>query len=368
MDERVARHAHRTTRLAALALVGVVGIALSAGCSRHAGGGADAGAAPASSAASSASAVAPAPSGAAPKAAVAHEPLEPARVPVEPSRRALARLDDDPDLAEHAEKIRAHFGGDVPSPLAVQTATLDGPRTAWLLQGAGDDPNPMVLVADEHGALVFDNDRPLVGIVPGARELALAPAAEGAVSLVFYDPPSHTLAVRTWRADGTVLADHVLLELEACDAVSALRWPDHGLVVVASRAGGARAQRLADDGLLAWGRDGVAVPTAWRAPAPVSLALDTAGSLVMVHHGHARGASGPGAADHLVAERFDPTGAMLWPKPLDLGPVARVTASSERVRLESESRGALRVLLETPKASRGPRAIELASDGTATRR
>ena len=312
------------------------------------------------------------PSGEAPAEAHAPPPREPRwhALPVIEARRArLAQLADAPSPGPGAALLRAHFGPQ-PFPLDAQSATLGEPeagagiRRALLLRGR-DDARPMVVVVDAQSHVVWSNDHPTAGLLPRVSELAIAPAPRGGTALFFYDPPVHILGARRWDEEGGLLVDFELLELPACDALSALYWPGHGWIVAAARAGETRAQLLLEAGGMAWGHEGVAIAGSGDAPdargargargEPVSLVLDTDGTFMALQRGSVTDDAGKRRDDRLLAYRYDARGAPVWDAPLDLGPMPRSLA---RVPLERPSEGTVRALL--------PRPVTLTSDGNHT--
>jgi hypothetical protein len=292
-------------------------------------------------------------------------------LPVTEARRArLAQLADDPALAPGAVLLRAHFGPQL-FPLDAQSATLGEPeagagvRRALLLRGK-DDARPMVVVVDARSRGVWSNDHPTAGLLPRVSELAIAPAPRGGTALFFYDPPVHVLGARRWDDEGGLLVDFELLDLPACDALSALYWPGRGWIVAAARVGETRAQLLLEAGGMAWGHDGVAIAASaddteadgargarGARGEPVSLVLDTDGTFMAMQRGSVTDDEGKRREDRLLAYRYDARGTPVWDAPRDLGPMPRSLA---RVPLERPSEGMVRALL--------PRPVTLASDGT----
>ena len=287
--------------------------------------------------------------------------------PTEARRARLAQLTDDPTLAPGAALLRPHFGPQ-PFPLDAQSATLGEPeagaglRRALLLRGR-DDTGPMVVVVDAQSHVVWSNDHPTAGLLPRVSELAIAPAPRGGTALFFYDPPVHVLGARRWDDEGGLLVDFELLQLPACDALSALYWPGRGWIVAAARSGETRAQLLLEAGGMAWGHEGVAIAeggdaSGFRAAGgtrgePVSLVLDTDGTFMALQRGSVEGDAGKRRDDRLLAYRYDARAAPIWDAPLDLGPMPR---SLRRVALERTSEGTVRALL--------PRPVTVTSDGT----
>jgi hypothetical protein len=125
----------------------------------------------------------------------------------------------------------------------------------------------MVLVSDA-GHLAWQKERPVAGILPPVLRLAIAPHPDGGAVLFAFVPAVNVIAARIWSDDGSPFADLQILDIDACDALSASYVPGEGYRVVASRRGGARAQLLHEDGTLAWPRQGVDVADAgaWLTP------------------------------------------------------------------------------------------------------
>jgi hypothetical protein len=270
----------------------------------------------------------------------------------------VRRLSDDPALARHRDALTAHFGMALPFPLEVQTAALPGARRAMLILGPPEAREPLILVTDAGGATSWIKERPLAGIVPGVRELALLGGPEGGVSLAFCDPAGKLGALRQWDADGGIVADYEVLDLTSCDAISALHWPGQGFVVAASGAAPARAQLLDGSGRRAWGRAGLELPWKPAAGAPVTIAPDTDATVVLLQVGAAGEPGGRPGAPAAMAMRFDVHGTALWPRPIAVGRPSAPPAA--RLVVRATGAGALRVELAPGPA---PRAVELTPEG-----
>ena len=257
---------------------------------------------------------------------------------VEVRRTTLRRLAEDRALGPHEAVLKEHFGDPISFPLAVQAGALPGGGRALLFQRDGKDHSPFILVHDAAGQSLWTKERPLAGIVPGVTEMVLIPTAKGDVLLSWYDPPTKIVAARHWDARGSILVDFPLVHADTCAALSGVHWPSRGFVVAAATAGAARVQLLTDAGTLAFaGEDGVALPWASRADAPVSIASDAGQAVTFFQAGYA-GTAKPGAPpDHLLAARFDAHGKALWAKPLVVGPVPG--AAGDRVALTTSSDG-----------------------------
>jgi hypothetical protein len=254
----------------------------------------------------------------APEAAeIAGQPLE----AVEPRRAIVARIADDRTLAAHEAALRAHFGDALPVPLAAQIAPLAGDRRAVLVYGPPPSPQPIVLVLDAKGEVLWTKDRALAGTRQLATDLVIAPGPNGGVAMLWYDTPTRIAALRRWGARGEVVGDFELAEIdEGCDALSGLYWPGRGWVVAASRLGAARAQLLDENGRRAWGPGGNELPWVSRASAPVSIAVDADTSVMFFQVGDVRREGGKVAADRVLGARFDVLGTATWARPIDLGP------------------------------------------------
>jgi hypothetical protein len=273
-------------------------------------------------------------------------PLETSALPAaaaEPKRTRIGRIEDDRALVPHRDVIRAHWKGDVPSPLELQSVALTGGRRAVLLYGRPKHRDPLILALDPQGALLWTKERPLAGIAPEVSEMVIAPGPEGEVALLWFDTPTRLVALRKWAADGSILADFELLDGGPCEALSAMYWPGRGWVVVASQDGAARAQLLDEGGQLAWGDRGLGLPWSSRASAPASIAPDTDGSVMLFQIGQAEGATGK-RGDRLLVARYNAPGAALWTRPVDLG-AAPPGAAQARIAAARVADGVVRVAL-----------------------
>lgn len=278
----------------------------------------------------------------------------PAAAPAAEARRSrVQRLADTPLLAPHRDALTAHYGEKPPLPLDLQVAALPGGRQALLILGPPEAREPLVLVLDPGGARAWTKERPLAGIVPGVRELAILGAPEGGVALALCDPEGTRVAMRHWDAAGGIFADYELVEVEGCAALSAVHWPGQGFVAAAAGGHGAWAQRLDSNGGRAWGRAGLRLP--WRSAedAPVTIA-PTGDAVVLLQAGapEAEGAR-PGATS-ILAMRYDPRGNALWRAPVTVG--AAPAQAGARVVATPARSGAVRVQI-------GGRVIELSAEG-----
>ena len=311
--------------LAALASLGA--------CARNSANGADAGgdalallgveaSAPSSASASSASG-APSSSGAVAGDIDAGPSLAPGPSG-EAARAEVPRLDADA-LATQLELVKKHFGA-AAGPFVLQRTGATAGRH-MVLVSSRDESDPMLLAFDGD-KLLWSKERPTAGMIPPTVNLALTAHPAGGATLFAYDVPTKIVAARVWEADGAPFADFQVMKVDACDDLSAARWPTRGWVVTCAWLGGARAQLLREDGTMAWRRDGVDVGAAWRTPAPLSIGFDGPDGVFLVQYGDVR--PGP-PGDHVVATRYDAKGRPTWAAPLDLGPVTRVARTREHV-------------------------------------
>jgi hypothetical protein len=282
--------------------------------------------------------------------------------PIEPVEAKVThpkKLDDDRALAAAKEALEKHFGGKLPARLAVQSTELTtGHHRAVLVFDESKpvaESAPFVIVADEDGKTLWTRERPVAGIMPPIGPFAIAAGPKGRVSLAACDPPTSQVAIRLWDEDGAPFADFAAMDMDVCDAVSLLYWPKRGWVVVAAKAGSTRAQLLTDEGTLAWGR-GLELAARPKVAWPVTLASDEKDSFVVVQRVPAEQ---KGAADHVLAFRYDVKAKPLWTQAVDLGETR--APAGERIPIARPRSGLLRVTL-------GAVDVELTSDGAATRR
>jgi hypothetical protein len=332
---------------------------LLAGCSKPTSGAPDGGAAPLTDAGASAaipveappppsasgSADAPPPTSARSESALAANLPLPA---AEPRRASLHRLDEERALLPHDAALRAHFGGTLPSPLELQTALLPGDRRAFLAYGEPRLRNPILLVTSPRGELFWTKDRPLAGTRQVVTEMVVAPGPDSQVTLLWCDIPTQVVGLRAWAADGTILADFEVVEVDVCEALSGLYWPGHGWIAVASQHGAARAQLLDERGLRAWGPKGITLPWTARPSSPVSIAVDAEGSVMLFQVGDLPRPEGV-SPDRALAMRYDGEGAARWERPLDLGAApARDPRAAPRLTATPAEPGKVRVSLGAP--------------------
>ena len=173
----------------------------------------------------------------------------------------------------------------------------------------------MVFLLDAAGTLVWAKDHPLGGVKPGVSEPSLAAGPDGHVCLAWCNASTDSVALRRWAEDGGAFADYDALHVDACDALSVLYWPRHGWLLAVAWHGGATLQLVTLNGGHAFGNDGMRLPWMYRAPAPVSLALDTPDSLLLFRLGQS---GDEGSSEYVFASRFSPEGRSMWPGPLSL--------------------------------------------------
>ena len=356
--------------------VGVVAIAFagSFGCSRSGstadGGTADAGEAPSSSAAPSSSPSAAAPAEAAADSAKLddtadaapsarrRDPSAPASAGLEARRSIVTHIESDPILSANADALRKQHGGAIPASLAVQATDLGADRRRAIVVASerrdGTLENPMLFVVDEHGAVLWSKERPVAGIKPPVGPLAVAAGPHGRFAMAVCDPPTSTVALRLWDADGSPFADFAVLETKACDAISLLYWPQHGWLVALAAGAETRVQLVTENGGSAWGV-GRVLGARFRTIAPVTLAADSPTSFVLVQYSQSPGVDRD--VDHAVAFRYDDKAQPLWPAPVDLGAVRRIAPGQERITLSKTSDGVLRAQLA------GNVTVEIRSNG-----
>jgi hypothetical protein len=272
----------------------------------------------------------------------------------EARRISLRRIVEERALIPHEGLIRQHFGGEIPSPLEFQAAPLPGERRAFLLYGEPRRREPFLLVLGAAGQaaghpqtpaeVLWTKERPLAGTRQVVTEMAVAGGPHGEVSLIWCDIPTQVVGLRKWSAEGVVLADFEVIEVDVCDALSALYWPRRGWVAVASQHGAARAELLDEQGKRVWGPKGIDLPWSARPSAPASIVVDSEATVVLLQVGDLRRGEGV-APDRVLAMRFDTLGTPLWDRPLDLGP-APGTGPTRIVATRTEP-GKVRVSLGT---------------------
>lgn len=287
------------------------------------------------------------------------------RAIVRARRLTLRSLADDPSLRPLVPLAQAQIGEGV---VKVQVLNMPGDRRAVLVQGSDAD-RPFLGVLDGSGAVLWSKDKPLAGIRSGSTELAIVSGKRGDVMLAWYDKPTRYVALRRWDALGHAVGDFTLLEVESCEAVSALYWPSRGIVVAASTPGAARIQLLDEHGIMPWGGRGVSLSWASTAGARVSIAPDTGSSFIVAQVGYPKEGPLPASPDKLFAMRYamSPPGEggaaedplppkTLWERPVDLGPLAAPFGAPE---CEPASSGWVRVTIATGK---GKKVVEVSAD------
>lgn len=348
---------------------------LIAACARpadkaDASAGAPAPASSSASAAAPASAPAPEPAPAPAPASAAAPPASAARTRhsavassgLEARRSSVSRIEAEPVLSANADALRKQHGGALPASLAVQATDLGPDLRRIFLVGAerkdGTLEAPMVLVVDEKGALVWSKDRPAAGIKPPIGPSAVSAGPHGRFALAVCDPPTGSVALRLWDADGSPFADFQALETKSCDALSLLYWQGHGWLVALAAGADTRLQLVTDAGALAWG-PGRVLGARFRTIAPVTLATDSPSSFVLVQYSQSPGVDRD--VDHAVAFRYDDHAQPLWAAPSDLGAVRRIAPGQERITLLKTSDGVLRAQLA------GGVTVEIRSNGETRR-
>ena len=228
-------------------------------------------------------------------------------------------------LVQSAGELKEQFGDAATTPLQVQEAQLENARRAVLIsppaKDAGNAP-PLLLVLDERGTVLWTKPRPFAGTRKGIVHYTVTAHARGGVAVVWHDTASHVAALRMWDAEGMILADFQLLEVEQCDTLSAVYWPGVGHLVTVGKEGTTQMQLLGANGALQLGREGrVLSPVPWGTPgatraSPVSLVVETGGATAFFY-ASAKGGQG----DDVRAVRFDKKGDAVWKEPLIVGDV-----------------------------------------------
>jgi hypothetical protein len=281
---------------------------------------------------------------------------------LEARRSVVTRVEADPILSANIEALRKQHAGASPASLAVQATELGADRRRLVLAAAerknGTVEKPMILVVDERGSLVWANDRPTAGITPPIGPIAIAAGPHGRFALAACDPPSSSVALRLWDADGSPFADFQALETKACDAITLLYWPGHGWLIAIAAGSETRVQRVTETGGLAWG-PGRVLGARFRTAAPASLGADSSSSFLLVQYSQSPGIDR--GVDHAIAFRYDECGRALWPTPTDLGAVRRVAPGQERIALSRTGDGVMRAALA------GGSTVEIRSNGETRR-
>jgi hypothetical protein len=304
----------------------------------------------------------------APKSPAVFDALAPAILAadlrVEARRGLLTR--PEPLLEPHRAMLEKHFGGPVPFPLAFQVVSAGAGRSAVLLQATSGEARPLAFLLDAAGSLVWTKDHPIGGVKPGVSEPSLAAGPDGHVCLAWCNASTDSVALRRWAEDGGAFADYDAFHVDACDALSVLYWPGRGWVLAVANRTGATLQLVTENAGHALGNDGIFLPWLFRAPAPVSLALDTMDSLLLFRLGQS---GGEGSTEYVFASRFSPEGKQMWPGPLSVKRLTtRMHDPSARVVLGPGSNGAIRAMLPASATGGEAVSVEVASDGAVTRR
>jgi hypothetical protein len=273
----------------------------------------------------------------------------------EASRDTFARLEDDPLLQSHLAVLRAHFGAETRGPFEVQRVDLAGGAKA-LLVALRNDAQPLVLVVDRD-RLLWAKERPVAGITPPVKHLALAPRPDGGVAVFGWVEALGLVMARMWADDSYPFGDFEVFYPAACDSLSAAHAMGFGWVVVCGTRGGARAARMREDGTEALARSGLPVG-ATSAVGPVSLAFDTPETFVLVQRAAAVG------GERVLAFRYDAQGNDLWRNPLELPGLGLARDTEERIALKSLEDGGARAEPLRGRAIRGKPCV-IHSDGSA---
>lgn len=282
---------------------------------------------------------------------------------LEARRSIVTHIEADPFLSANADALRKQHGGAIPASIAVQATDVGPDRRRAIIAGGerkdGTLESPMLFIVDERGAVQWSKERPVAGIKAPVGALAIAAGPHGRFALAACDPPTSSVALRLWDADGSPFADFQALETKACDALSLLYWPQHGWLIAIAAGPDTRVQLVSDTGALSWGA-GKVLGARFRTIAPASLAADGKTSFFLVQYSQSPGVDRD--ADHAVAYRYDPNGEPLWPAPIDLGAVRRVALGQERIALARPGdRGVLTAALV------GGITIEIRSNGETRR-
>jgi hypothetical protein len=256
-----------------------------------------------------------------------------------------------PLLHPYLQVLGDHFGGEGQTPFAVQRVDLAGGRRALLVSRA-NETDPLLLVS-EGAQLIWSKGQPLVGLGEPLVHPALTPGSDGGVALFVYSTSSHSVQARTWKRDGTASADHRVLSMEGCDALSAACGEIFGWIVVCVLPSATRAQRLTPDGATPWGDAGAAVGVP---SGPPTIVFDTPGTWMLV------ATAKKGDQDHLLAFRYDARGQPLWPDAADIG-VVHATSRGVRPSAALTSSGAVRIDLPGGVAGSHANAADVDSAG-----
>ena len=259
-----------------------------------------------------------------------------------------------PAAASAPATLRDHFGAGTTGPFEVQSVELAGGRSAALVSRA-DESDPIAIAVDRD-QLLWSKPRPTAGILAPVKHLTLSPRPDGGVVVFGWVAALHMVAARMWGDDGYPFGDFELFAPAACDALSAAYGPGLGWIVACASRAGTRAQRLREDGTIAWGQDGATLG-ATSASGPATIVFDSASSLLVLERVAAVG------GDRLLAFRHDANAQPLGPAPLDLGAdfVARGPGDSERILARVVRDGVVRV--ERPRNAAGKGSVRAAEIG-----
>lgn len=315
------------------------------------------------------SAPAPPPSAARPVASEAPRLAGKPAAAGEARRASVDRLADERALDDNAAALRAHFGEALPARLSVQSVELPsaggGRRLVLVDDGAAAAPKkPLLWMLDAPSTIAWSKDRPIAGITPPVGPIAIAGGPSGRVALAACDPPTSWVALRLWDGDGAPFADFEVMQVERCEALSLFYWPKRGWVVAVARPGApSLAQLVTESGAMAWGR-GLPLGRARAAAAPLSIAADTADTVIVVQIAASAGASDDGKqpGEPVVATRHDAAGLALWPSPVALGRVRDLGAGDARIPLARLREGVVKATLP------GGGDVEITSAGDVRRR
>ena len=255
----------------------------------------------------------------------------------EARRSVLPRLEADVALLPLLAPLRDHFGAAAKGPFEVQHIDLADGRSAVLVSRA-DESDPIVLAFDRDQVL-WSKPRPTAGILPPVKHMTVLPRPDGGAVLFVWVTSLHMVAARMWGDDGNPFGDFELFAPDRCDALSAAYGAGHGWIVACTSGQGTRAQRLREDGAIAWGHEGAAVGSP-SASGPATVAFDTPSSMMLFERVAAIG------GDRLLAFRYDADAQPLWPSPADLGADASPSlhaAAGQRVGARPLDDGLVRV-------------------------
>ena len=278
----------------------------------------------------------------------------------EATRSTLATLDAEPLLAAQITFVSAHFGKDAKGPFALQRTELAGGRSALFVTRV-DGSTPMLLVF-QGDRLVWSREQPLAGIVLPVEHPTLAAHLAGGTALAAWDPATKLVVGRVAGDEGNPFGDFEVMNLDACDGVTAGYWPGRGILIIASTKSGPRMQLMREDNTFAYAREGLAIGAAWRAAGPVSIAVDSPTSVMLVQH-----ASGQKPKTDVVKIfRYAATGKMLWDAPVEVL-VPTVPNPTEHLVATVVRDGVVRIELPRGAVASQAKALEVDSTGAVVR-